>query len=78
MPKVRASSGTIGTMFLPMFLSLSSTPRMRTNAMVVEISRSPVPSRMDWNASSAGIASGATIGLRAGRKPPSCLRRASR
>jgi hypothetical protein len=43
-PKVRASSGTIGTMFLPMFLSFSSTVRMRTKAMVVEISRSPVPS----------------------------------
>src|ERR1700732_3984895 len=45
MPKVRASSGTIGTMLRPMFLSLSSRVSARTNAMVVEISRSPVPSR---------------------------------
>ena len=50
MPKVRASSGTMGTMCLPMFLSFSSTPRMRTKAMVVEISRSPVPSSSDWKA----------------------------
>ncbi len=47
MPKVRASSGTIGTTLRPMFLSFSSTVRMRTNAMVVEISRSPVPSSSD-------------------------------
>ena len=57
MPKVRASSGTIGTMCLPMFLSLSSAVRMRTKAMVVEISRSPVPSSIDSKASSGGTAS---------------------
>jgi hypothetical protein len=68
MPKVRASSGTIGTMCLPMPLSFSSTARMRTNAIVVEISRSPVPSSIASNADSGGIGQrGALGGLRAGR-----------
>ncbi len=67
MPKVRASSGTIGTTFLPMFLSLSSIVRMRTKAMVVLISRSPVPSSMALNADSSGITSGLATILRAGR-----------
>ena len=40
MPKVRDSSGTIGTTRLPIFLSLSSVSSMRTNAIVVENSRS--------------------------------------
>src|SRR3712207_7938524 len=39
----RSSSGTIGTTRLPICLSRSSELRIRTNAMVVEISRSPVP-----------------------------------
>ena len=67
MPKVRASSGTIGTMCLPMFLSLSSTVRMRTNAIVVEISRSPVPSRIELKASSGGTVNAGAAGLRTGR-----------
>ena len=67
MPKVRASSGTIGTMFLPMFLSLSSTVRMRTKAMVVEISRSPVPSSMVSKASSGGIGSAGAVCVRRGQ-----------
>ena len=67
MPKVRASSGTIGTMCLPIPLSLSSTMRMRTNAIVVEISRSAMPSRIERNASSGGTVSGGAMGLRTGR-----------
>ena len=39
MPKVRDSSGTIGTMRLPMFLSRNRWFSTRTKAMVVEISR---------------------------------------
>jgi len=39
MPKVRDSSATIGTTCLPIFLSFTSTPSARTNAMVVENSR---------------------------------------
>ena len=41
MPKVRASSATIGTMRLPMSGSLSSCESMRTNTIVVDSSRSP-------------------------------------
>ena len=74
MPKVRASSGTIGTMFLPMVLSLSSTVSRRTNAMVVEISRSPVPSRIEANASSGGMASAGAVRRRCGRNPPRAAR----
>jgi hypothetical protein len=44
MPKVRDSSGTIGTMLRAIFLSRSSAASTRTNAMVVDTSRSPVPS----------------------------------
>ena len=67
MPKVRASSGTMGTMCLPMFLSLTSVVSMRTSAMVVEISRSAVPSSSELNASSGGTTRGGAEALRAGR-----------
>ena len=40
MPNVRDSSGTIGTMCLPIVLSRTSVPSICTNAIVVEISRS--------------------------------------
>ena len=39
MPNVRDSSGTIGTTRLPICLSRNSVVRIRTNAIVVEISR---------------------------------------
>ncbi|MNY16260.1 hypothetical protein D3C86_1495160 [compost metagenome] len=55
MPKVRASSGMIGTIRSPSSLSLISCARMRTKAMVVEISRSPEPSRMALRVSSGGV-----------------------
>ena len=48
MPKVRASSGTIGTMSLPMSLSRSSFDSMRTNTIVVDALRPSVPV---WNSS---------------------------
>ena len=54
-------------MCLPIFLSLTSAVSMRTNAMVVEISRSAVPSSRELNASSGGTASGGADELRAGR-----------
>ena len=38
MPKVRDSSGTIGTMCLPIFLSRSKSPSSRTKPIVVDIS----------------------------------------
>ena len=41
MPKVRASSATIGTMRGPSALSFSRLPSSRTKAMVVHISLPP-------------------------------------
>jgi hypothetical protein len=68
MPKVRLSSGTIGTMRWPMFLSRRSVVRMRTNAMVVEISRpSAVALSKASKATSSGICSGSLFRRRAGR-----------
>src|SRR5258706_117983 len=43
MPKVRDSSGTIGTTSLPTVLSRMIVLMMRTKAMVVEISRPSLP-----------------------------------
>src|SRR5690625_5511181 len=67
-PKVRASSGTIGTTRSPMFLSLISVFRMRTNAMVVEIFRSPVPSSCLAKAVRGGISKASKSALREGRR----------
>ena len=58
MPKVRLSSGTIGTMRLPIALSRSSVVKMRTNAIVVEISRSPVDFSCAPKADRGGISIG--------------------
>ena len=44
MPKVRASSGTIGTTSLPMSLSRSIFASIFTNTIVVETLRPSVPS----------------------------------
>ena len=55
MPKVRDSSGTIGTMCLPIALSRTSVPSICTNAIVVEISRSPVALSSRSNVDSGGI-----------------------
>ncbi len=78
MPNVRDSSGTIGTMWRPSCLSRSSAERIRTNAIVVEISRSPLPSSWPLNVSSGGIGSGAASALRCGSEPPSSRRRSRR
>ena len=68
MPKVRLSSGTIGTMRLPMFLSRSSVLRMRTKAMVVEISRPSVDFSCASKAESGGTTSASDVlARRAGR-----------
>ena len=57
MPKVRASSGTIGTICLPISLSRISAVSVRTKAIVVEISRpSPEPLSSASNAASDGTA----------------------
>ena len=67
MPKVRDSSGTIGTTCLPMALSRTSVPSICTKAIVVEISRSPVFSSRRWNVDSGGICSDADLRRRCGR-----------
>ena len=68
MPNVRDSSGTIGTTRLPSALSFSRMFRIRTNAIVVEISRpSPVPFSSGSNASSAGTGSDVAFSRRCGR-----------
>ena len=74
-PKVRASSGTIGTTNLPICLSRTKVERIRTNAMVVEISRSPVETNIFSNADNGGIVSSLPLRLRAGTEPPIAARR---
>src|SRR3954452_23261643 len=70
MPKVRLSSGTIGTTRLPICLSRSSVLRMRTNAIVVEISRPSVLFNWASKVESGGIWSDSDFCRRAGRLPP--------
>ena len=67
MPKVRDSSGTIGTMRLPIALSRSSICSIWTNAIVVEISRSSVLFSSRSNVASGGTAIGSTRCRRDGR-----------
>ena len=66
-PKVRDSSATIGTTRLPIALSRSRVFSTRTNPIVVEFSRSPVPLSWLSNADSGGTSSGWDFGRRAGR-----------
>ena len=67
MPNVRDSSGTIGTMCLPIVLSRTSVPSICTNAIVVEISRSPELCSRRSNVDSGGAASDADLRRRCGR-----------
>ena len=60
-PNVRDSSGTIGTMRSPIAGSRTSVLRMRTNAIVVEFARSPLPSSTVVNGS--GVGSGSAVGV---------------
>ena len=78
MPNVRDSSGTIGTTRLPIFLSRSSVFRTRTNAIVVEFSRSPEPASWPPKAERSGTSRASDVRRRAGSEPPSasrCFRR---
>ena len=75
-PKVRDSSGTIGTIRSPIAGSRTRELRMRTNAIVVEFSRSPLPS--STVVKGGGVGRGSATRLRAGRLPPSAARRSSR
>jgi hypothetical protein len=79
MPNVRDSSGTIGTTCLPSCLSRSSVVRIRTNAIVVEIVRSPVGLSWASNAESSGTGSDSLDrARRQGRDPPRASRRSRR
>ena len=78
-PNVRDSSATIGTTRLPMALSRSSVFRIRTNAMVVEISRPGVPASWPPKALSSGTSSDSVDRRRrAGSGPPRSARRSRR
>ena len=79
MPKVRASSGTIGTTNLPMSGSRSSFDSSRTNTIVVEAARPSVPLANSSKISGfAGAGSGVVLLLRIGSEPPSAFRRSLR
>ena len=68
--------GTIGTIRSPIASSRTSVLRIRTNAIVVEFSRSPLPSSTFSNG--GGVGSGSAFACRAGRLPPSAPRRSRR
>ena len=63
MPKVRASSGTIGTTSLPISSSRSIFASMRTNTIVVETVRPSVPLANSSNRSPNSHLSGAALDL---------------
>ena len=78
MPKVRASSGTIGTTSSPSSLSFSSLASIRTNTIVVEALRPSVPfSNSVKQSCSVSTFSGSKVETRRGTKPPCFLRRSS-
>ena len=77
MPKVRASSATIGTTRGPTALSRRITLSACTKAMVVEISRSPEDFSRRSNTARSGVGSDSSARRRrCGREPPSASRRA--
>ena len=76
-PKVRASSGTIGTTNLPISLSRTKVDKIRTKAIVVEISRSPLDTNIFSKADSGGIVSSLPLRRRAGTEPPIAARRSA-
>ena len=76
-PNVRASSGTIGTMYLPMALSRNMVDKIRTNAMVVDISRSPVLTNIFSKVDNGGITNSLPLRRRAGTEPPMAARRSA-
>lgn len=78
MPKVRASSGTIGTQRLPVSLSRIRSLARRTKAMVVAISCLPDPFFSAANARSSGSGSATVCTRRAGAGPPRAARRSWR
>ena len=78
MPNVRASSGTIGTISLPISGCFISVFRTLTKAAVVEASRPREPASASWNVSSGGALISIGFTLRAGSEPPMASMRAFR
>ena len=79
MPKVRDSSGTMGTIRLPMFGSFTSPVSSRTKAIVVEISRpSAVASSSGLNGSTLAGSRLTLLRRRCGSGPPSFSRTSRR
>src|SRR5713101_2431552 len=77
MPKVRASSGTMGTTNFPISGSRIILRNILTKTMVVETSRPSLPSRNSRNSSSFSANwSGLARTVRLGTYPPSSCRRA--
>ena len=77
MPKVRNSSGAIGTMRGPISLSLTRSLSSRTSAIVVATDCLPDPCFSSAYTLSPGSFSGLARTTRRGSEPPSCLRRSS-
>ncbi|MND99705.1 hypothetical protein D3C80_920960 [compost metagenome] len=78
MPKVRASSATIGTTRGPNCGALSQALSMRTAAMVVDISLPSACRAKPPMVSRAGTGTGRTSLRRAGSGPPRAERRSRR
>ena len=75
MPKVRASSGMIGTNRSPITGSFIRSFRTRTNAIVVATDCLPEPRRYSAKTDSGGWGSGLARTIRRGSTPPSAARR---
>ena len=74
MPKVRASSGMIGTMRLPRSASRVNVESRRTKAIVVDTGRSPVPCSCCAKMDRAGVFTSRRDSTRLGMAPPSLAR----
>ena len=77
-PKVRASSATMGTMRGPNSRALSRPVSIRRNATVVDISRLSGSAVNAANSSRFGASTFRAVLARAGTKPPSILRSSRR
>ena len=75
MPKVRASSGMIGTIRWPSPLSRSRLRSITANAMVVDTDRLPEPASNSASVLSAGAGSGLARTTRWGSEPLRARRR---
>ena len=78
MPKVRDSSGTIGTIYLPTVLSLSSEAISVTAPVVVDTSRPELFSMNGRYSSRFGVLRRGDFSGRVGTYPPRASRRSLR